>query len=91
MTDVCLKKGIAGFLFLHTFLAWFKLHFFLILAKLQDYGSILSLSAPDISSATQLSSGDVAILQKTVANVIMKKLPVVKGKLYYKCYYNRAV
>jgi len=46
------------------------------LAKLQDVGFILSLSAADVQRLTRLSAGDVATLHTAVAEAVPHPAPV---------------
>lgn len=46
------------------------------LAKLQDTGFILSLSAADLQRLTRLSAGDVAALHTAVAEAVPHPAPV---------------
>lgn len=58
-------------------------------AQLQDYTSILSLSAPDIQRMTKLSVNDIHLLKSAVAHKI-HRIPYTTGKcsLLLTCLYH---
>lgn len=51
-------------------------------AKLKDFGTVLSMSAPDLERATQLSMSDVRSLHRAIAQTVVKMAPATGLQMY---------